>query len=115
MGGAPGGSALSGMLMAWVGSPFGILVTVSLPQLATQMLPSRSDDVPCGHEILPWVNPVLGEIGVPSGRNADTLLWGASDGVPMQGGSWKPKLPVQMLPTGSSVMPKPAPLRPPPK
>src|SRR5919109_2840921 len=66
----------SGMLNARSGSPPGIFVTVSFPQLATQMLPWRSETVPCGQDILPCVYPSDGEIGAPSGRKVETLLCG---------------------------------------
>src|SRR4029450_1159626 len=110
------GTGPSGMLNARSGFPLGIFVTESLPQLATQMLPLRSETVPCGHEMLPCRNPRGPEMAVPSGRNADTLSFRAAmRGSFSHGGSWNPKFPTQTFPLGSRVMPYPAPLRPPPK
>jgi hypothetical protein len=41
--------------LAAVGSPPGYFVTMPLAQLAIQMLPFRSDTVPCGQSMAPLV------------------------------------------------------------
>src|SRR5262249_25633091 len=85
------GTGPKGMLNARSGLPLGIFVTESLPQLATQMLPWRSETVPCGQEMLPCRNPRGPEMAVPSGRNADTLSFRAAmRGSLSHGGSWNP-------------------------
>src|SRR5262249_27674436 len=93
-----GGVGPPAMLIPRVVSPPGYFVTVSLPQLAIQMLPWRSETVPCGHEMLPLVYPAGPEMAVPSGAKRDTLFFGAACGVSAHGGSWNPKLPTQTLP-----------------
>jgi len=57
------------MFFARHGLPLGIMVTVSLPQFAIQMLPLRSDMVACGHQIWPsvTVKPFGPEMGFPFG------------------------------------------------
>ena len=93
-----GGAGPSGMLTARAGSPPGNTVTVSLPQLAIEMLPWRSDEMPCGHEMLPCVNPCGGEIAAPSRVNSDTLFFVAFCGRNSHGGSWKPKFAIHNRP-----------------
>ena len=114
----------SGMLRARAGTPFGMNVTVSLPQFAVQMLPSRSETVACGHQMPPCVKPAAGDFGEPFGRNSETLscvagiLRAGSGGTSSgrsQAGDSNPKFPTQTLPCGSRVIPNPAPLSPPPK
>ena len=83
-------------------------MTVLLPQFAIQMFPCRSETVPCGQLIPPCVKPPeepavwSGDRAVPLGANFETLRWG---GWSVHASDEKPKLPSQMLPCVSSVIP----------
>lgn len=88
--------------------PSGIRVTLRPPQLAIQIVPARSARTPCGCTMPPRRQPVSGESAVPSPANCETLRlkrFSSSS----QPAPWKPKLPTQAWPLGSTVTPKPAP------